>query len=155
MRYVLSILILAAPLWAQSTSQQPAPAQSASAPMRTEFRVQYVNGNNAYIDGGRDAGLSEGTALVLKQDPTKNSGGNTAIEPGILAKLKVVAIASASAVCEVEVSSRNVTPGDVLSLPDIEVSKLVEKNALGNTRQYPMVIREPSEQTQPAPSGTR
>lgn len=141
MRRLLSILMLSVPMWAQSTPQEPqVTAQSASAPMRTEFHVQYVNGNNAYIDGGREAGLQEGTALILKQDPTKASPGNTAIEPGIIAKLKVVAIASASAVCEVELSSRNIVSGDVLSLPDDEVSKLVEKSALGNTRQYPMVI---------------
>ena len=28
----------------------------------------------------------------------------------------------------------------MVSLPDAEVEQLVEKNALGNTRQYPMVI---------------
>ena len=150
MRHLPGILIVAAPVWAQTATQQTppvqsatpqaGPAQSAPAAMRTEFHVQYVNGNNAYIDGGRDAGLSEGTALVLKQDPTKTSAGNTAIELGIIAKLKVVAIASASAVCEVEASGRNVSPGDVLSLPDSEVSRMVEKDALGNTRQYPMVI---------------
>src|SRR5579863_6187011 len=141
MRRLLSILIFSVPMWAQSTPQEPqATEQSAPAQMRTEFRVQYVNGKNAYIDSGREAGLQEGTALVVKQDPTKTSAGNTAIEPGIIAKLKVVAVASASAVCEVESTSRDVIPGDVLSLPDSEVSKLVEKNALGNTRQYPMVI---------------
>lgn len=141
MRRLLTILTFAVPVWAQSAvQQQPQPPESAPAQMRTEFQVQYVNGNNAYIDGGRDAGLQEGTALVLKQNPTKDSAGNRPIEPGIIAKLKVVAIASASAVCEVELSGRNVIPGDVLSLPDAEVSKLVEKNALGNTRQFPAVI---------------
>ena len=139
----LSIMLMfAAPVWAvQSPPQQSQqPGLNSTTAIRTEFRVQYVNGNNAYVDGGRDAGLAEGTELVIKQDPTKSGAGNEAIEPGVIAKLKVVAIASASAVCEVEVSSRNVASGDVLSLPDTEVAKRVESDTLGNTRQYPMVV---------------
>jgi hypothetical protein len=102
----------------------------------------YVNGANAYIDGGRGSGLAEGTQLVLKQDPTKAATDktNAPIEPGIVAKLKVIAIASSSAVCEVVMSTRAIVPGDVISLPEEEVQKLVEKNTMGNTRQYPMVV---------------
>jgi|KBSMisStaDraftv2_1062788.scaffolds.fasta_scaffold15922_2 hypothetical protein len=141
MRQLSIMLILVAPVWAQNPvpqGQEQTPSSRAS--IRTDFRVQYVNGNNAYLDGGRDAGLAEGTELILKQDPTKSGPANEAIEPGVIAKLKVVAIASASAVCEIEVSSRNVTSGDVLSLPDTEVAKRVENDTLGNTRQYPMVV---------------
>jgi hypothetical protein len=95
-----------------------------------------------YIDGGRDAGLTEGTLLVVKQDPAKpaTEKTNAAIEPGVIARLKVVAVASTSAVCEVTATARDLAPGDMVSLPDSEVQKLVEKNTLGNTRQYPMVI---------------
>lgn len=117
-------------------------SQSAPARVRRNFHVRYVSGTDVYVDGGRDAGLSEGTALVLKQDPTKpaNDSMNPAIQPGITAKLTVVAVASTSAVCEVNKSARNVVPGDVVSLPDNEVEKLVEENALGSTRQYPIVV---------------
>jgi hypothetical protein len=116
--------------------------QSTPASVRRVFHVGYVNGPNVYIDGGRDAGLAEGTALVLKQDPTKpaNDPANASIEPGIVAKLTVVAVASTSAVCEVGKSARDIVPGDVVALPDNEVEKLVEENALGSTRQYPIVV---------------
>ena len=115
---------------------------TAAAPMRAEFHVRYINGTSVYIDAGRDAGLSEGTVLVLKQDPSKqiNDAQNAAIEPGVIAKLEVVAVASNSAVCEVKSSARDLAVGDTLSLPDAEVEKIVEKNTLGNTRKYPMVI---------------
>jgi hypothetical protein len=101
-----------------------------------------VNGTNVYIDGGRSAGLAEGTKLVLKQDPTKpeNDDRNAAIEPGVIAKLTVVSVASTSAVCELVVSKRELAVDDVVSLPDAEVEKLVEKNTVGNTRRYPMVV---------------
>jgi hypothetical protein len=121
---------------------QNASPQNEAAPIRRDFHIRYINDSNVYIDAGRDAGLAEGTKLVLKQDPTKvtASGTNAAIEPGIVATLTVVAVASTSAVCEVSAASRELAPGDVVSLPDSEVEKLVEKHDLGNTRQYPIVI---------------
>jgi hypothetical protein len=128
-------------------AQQPAPApapvvSTPTAPARTAFHVRYVNGTNVYIDGGRSAGLAEGTKLVLKQDPTKpeNDERNAAIEPGVIAKLTVVSVASTSAVCELVVSKRELAVDDVVSLSDAEVEKLVEKNTVGNTRRYPMVV---------------
>jgi hypothetical protein len=109
---------------------------------RSSFQIHYVNGSNVYIDGGRDVGLAEGTQLVLKQDPTKSAeeASNKALEPGVVAKLTVVSVASVSAVCEVNASSRDLVAGDVVSLPDAEVEKIAEKNSLGNTREYPMVV---------------
>jgi hypothetical protein len=125
----------------------PAPAQaaaapSAAAPLRTEFHVRYINGANVYIDGGRSAGLAEGTTLVLKQSFTGKDkvAANAALEPGIIAKLTVVSVASTSAVCEVQAKARDLVEGDVVTLPDSEVQKIVEKDTLGNTRKYPMVI---------------
>jgi len=79
--------------------QTPAP-QSETAPVRTEFHVRYISGSNVYIDAGRNAGLAEGSKLILKQDPKKpaEDPSNAALEPGIVAKLKVVSVASTSAV---------------------------------------------------------
>jgi hypothetical protein len=133
---------------AQATANNPATeAPSAdnptvAAPTRTDFHVRYISESNVYIDGGRNAGLAEGTKLVLKQDTGKSEldKTNTALEPGIIAKLTVVSVASTSAVCEVNATTRDIAVDDVLSMPDAEVEKLVEKNTLGNTRKYPMVI---------------
>jgi hypothetical protein len=110
--------------------------------MRTNFRVLYISGPNVYINGGRDAGLVEGTKLVLKQDPSqlpKETDG-APLEPGVVAKLTVVSVASGSAICEVNATARELAVDDVLSMPDAEVEKLIEKDALGSTRKYPMVI---------------
>ena len=123
-------------------AQDPAPSAPVASKMLTEFHVRYINGKNVYIDGGRNAGLAEGTKLVLKQDPTRQDKdtSNAALEPGVIARLSVVAVASTSAVCEVGVSMRDLAAGDAVSLPDAEVEKLVQKNTLGNTRQFPIVI---------------
>ena len=126
---------------AQVQAPNPAP-QSETAPVRTQFHVRYISGSNVYIDGGRNAGLAEGTTLILKQDPTKPAGdpSNAALQPGIVAKLKVVSVASTSAVCEVEAKARDIVDGDSVWLAEDEVAKLVQRDTLGNTRKYPMVV---------------
>jgi hypothetical protein len=143
MRFLLFSLLLAVPL--AGAAQQPgaeAAAPSQAAPMQTEFHVRYVSGPNVYIDAGRDAGLAEGTKIVLKQSPSRAStaGSDTPVEPGIVARLTVVSVASTSAVCQVDSSSRDLVVGDALSLPEAEVEKIVAKNALGNTRVFPMIV---------------
>src|SRR5580700_3967296 len=124
MRPVWFSLLLFATL--SSAAQQPgadAAAPSQAAPMRTEFHVRYVNGTDVYIDAGRDAGLAEGTQIVLKQSPSKVSDAvaDAPVEPGIVATLTVVSLASTSAVCQVNSSTRDLVVGDVLSLPETEM----------------------------------
>ena len=144
MRYAPpSLLLLAVLLFdVHPAHSQVEPAQTAPTPVRRDFHIRYVNNSNAYIDAGRDAGLAEGMKLVLKQDPTSTPapGAAAPLEAGVLAKLTIVAAASSSAVCEVNATSRELVPGDVVSLPDNEVEKMVEQRDLGSTRQYPIVI---------------
>jgi hypothetical protein len=115
---------------------------SETVPVRTEFHVRYINGTDVYIDGGRSAGLTEDESLIVKQDPTKaaDDASNAAIEQGVIARLKVISVASTSAVCEVIASKRDLTENDIISVPDSEVKKMVDRDALGNSRQYPMVV---------------
>ena len=137
------LLVGATAFAAQQPAQPPTEAQQVeAAPVKSDFHVRYVNGTNVYIDGGRSAGLAEGTKLVVKQDPAKpaNDVSNAAIEPGIIAKLTVISVASTSAVCEIDSKARELVADDMVSLPDTEVEKLIEKNTLGNTRKYPMVV---------------
>ena len=143
-RLVIPLVILAA---AVCISQEPAESptaapQSATAPVRTEFHVKFISGTNVYIDGGRNAGLTEGTKLILKQNPTKPAAdpSNIALQPGIVARLTVVSVASTSAVCEVEAAARPLAEGDSVWMADDDVAKLVQKDTLGNTRKYPMVV---------------
>src|SRR5579864_7192643 len=142
MRLLILSMLLVAPL--AGIAQQPGPdtpsAPSAAAPMRLEFHVKYVNGSNVYIDAGRNAGLEEGTKLVLKQAPANPDDNDAPVQPGVVAKLTVVSLASTSAVCQVDETTRDLVPGDVVSLPEAEVEQMVSRNAIGNTRVYPMVV---------------
>ena len=140
MKHLLLLLIVIVP--PVCAAQQAAPEPDAPAPIRSEFHVRYISGSNVYVDGGRNAGLAEGTELVLKQYPGKRGedGEGSAVEPGIVAHLTVVSVASSSAVCEIVSTTRALTTGDVVSLPEREVEKLVEKHTLGNTRIYPIIF---------------
>ncbi len=146
MRYslLLLLLVLAVPVCRAQEVDPSAPAAPppAAAPTRSDFQVKYVNGTDVYIDGGTSSGLAEGTELVLKQKTslTDQQAAGTMIEPGIVARLKVISVASTSAVCEVVATKRELAEGDVLSLPDTEIKKIVDRDAVGNSRHYPMTI---------------
>jgi hypothetical protein len=113
--------------------------------------VRYVSGSSVYLEGGRNAGLSEGTRLVIDAPATPTASDKSPepvgqdmspTEPAVVsvAELKVVAVAQTSAVCDVISSTRALAVGDVAMLPRQEVEKLVEKHALSNTRNYPAVV---------------
>jgi hypothetical protein len=145
MRYqLLILLVLATPFCrAQAVDASDAPATIPdSAQARTDFHIKYVSGTDVYIDGGTSSGLAEGTELILKQKTSLSDqeAAATSIEPGVAARLKVISVASTSAVCEVVASKHDLAKGDVLSLPDAEVKKIVDKDAVSNSRHYPMVI---------------
>ena len=140
---ILLLVLVAAVCRAQEPdASEPPAAPPSAAPTRTEFHVRYISGSNVYIDGGTSSGLVEGTQLILKQSTSLSDeeAAKTSLEPGIVARLKVVSVASTSAVCEVTATGRDLVENDVLSLPDDEVKKIIDKDALGNTRHYPMVI---------------
>jgi len=143
-RLVLPIVFLASTVAfpQEPVDSKPAASESVQAELHTVFHVRYISGTNVYIDGGRSAGLAEGTKLILKQDPKKPNGdpSNIALEPGIIAKLRVVSVASTSAICEIESKARDLVEGDAISMPEEEVAKLVQQDTLGNTRKYPMVV---------------
>lgn len=156
----ISVLVLVAACWAQE-------ATVANPGMRTTFRVRYVAEGVVYLDGGRSAGLAEGTALVIPgvpkpkpeaakpKDATSDTSGpaasastdtdtdaGSAAEPEVppVAQCKIVSLAETSAVCEVSSTTRTLVEGDQFSLPQQEVAELVEKRALSNTREYPAIV---------------
>lgn len=110
--------------------------------LRTRFRVKYVAADAVYLEGGRNAGLADGMRLIIRPsaaEATQSSASDaTALED--VAELKVVSVASTSAVCEVVSSRRAIVMGDLASLPADEAEALIQKRALGATRAYPAVI---------------
>ncbi|HSE50335.1 MAG TPA: hypothetical protein VLA96_14105 [Terriglobales bacterium] len=120
-------------------------AQSPEEPMRVRFRVRYVTGDAVYLEGGRNAGLSEGMKLVVKVSPSSAAPASASSdvpddEAPIVARLKVASVAATSAVCEIESATRQLVAGDFATLPRDEVEALVTRRTLSNTRQYPAVV---------------
>jgi hypothetical protein len=143
MRYhLLMLLILAAPACRAQEMDSSIPLPPAEVSTRTDFHVKYVSGTDVYIDGGTSSGLTEGTELILKQKTSLSDeeSAATSIEPGVIARLKVISVASTSAVCEVVATKRDLSKDDLVSLPDSEIKKIIDKDTVGNTRHYPMVI---------------
>jgi hypothetical protein len=142
--HLLMLLVLAAPICgAQALDTPAAPAAlSDAAPARTDFHIKYVSGTDVYIDGGTSSGLVEGSELILKQKTSLSDQDSaaTSLQPGVVARLKVISVASTSAVCELVETKRDLAKGDILSLPDAEVKKIVDKDTVSNSRHYPMVI---------------
>ena len=133
MRYCITTLLLAGAVVA---------AIAQDVELRTRFRVKYVAADAVYLEGGRNAGLDEGMKLVIRStsgDATASSGADNNV-PEDVAELKIISVASTSAVCEVVSSKRPVVVGDLALIPHDEAEALVQKRALGATRQYPAVI---------------
>ena len=108
MRPLLLSVLLASPLTMASLEQPGTDvAPSQATPIRTEFHVRYVNGNNVYIDAGRNAGLADGTQVVLKQSPSGTSSGGVDVAPsawgrkGLFVHLRLVRVLDGVAVLPV------------------------------------------------------
>lgn len=133
MRFCITALLLAGTVTA---------AVAQDVELRTRFRVKYVAADAVYLEGGRNAGLDEGMKLVIRStagNATASSGTDNNV-PEDVAELKIISVASTSAVCEVVSSKRPVVVGDLALIPQDEAEALEQKRALAATRQYPAVI---------------
>lgn len=103
---------------------------------RTLFRVKYVAEGSVYLDGGRNAGLSEGMKLTVSRDAGTPAGGS----PRVIAELEITAVAAASAACEVKNSREDVKPGDqvYLSTQDGEMIQAMKSAEAG--KKYAQVV---------------
>ena len=78
-------------------------APNANSAITPEFRVEFISGNTAYIDGGSNAGRRVGMKFDLRHaDP--NSGEKEQTQPTIGAA-RIVGIARTSAILELGTSN--------------------------------------------------
>lgn len=118
-----------------------------SSGQRLTFHVKYIAQDAVYLDGGRSAGLQEGQQLIVERAPAPPAAGPDAPAPspsGIIASLKVVAVAASSAVCEISNATEPVQVGDLARLPPQEVqaerAQQQEQQRITGGRAYPQVI---------------
>ena len=112
------------------------PAFAQDSRVQTKFRVKYVADGAVYLEGGREAGLAEGQRLTLQRDasddPAQESKGT--------AEIRIVSVASSSAVAEILSSNLDLRPGDSAYLSAEDVQKLQILRASKESRKYPQVI---------------
>jgi hypothetical protein len=123
-----------------SASDMTALAAVANPGMRTEFQIKYVDQDTAYLDGGRNSGLTEGMKLIVKNNKVTAGADGSSNPDEAVAELVVVGLAETSAVTEIHTPKRDVVPGDFAYLSSDALQALVQQHALGATRKYPAVI---------------
>ncbi len=103
---------------------------------RTVFRVKYVAAGGVYLDGGSDAGLSEGMKLTVKRPATEPKDG----PPRMVAELEITAVAATSAACAIRNSQEDVVPGDQAYLAPEAAETIRTSKASAGARQYTQVV---------------
>lgn len=102
--------------------------------MKVDFKVKYVAEDAIYIEGGKDAGLTQGMELTV----TRITAGAPA--PQSIAEVAVVSVSNTSAVCEIREKGTDIQRGDIALLSQADQEKIVDAHTLAPNRKYPEVI---------------
>lgn len=118
------------------TRLAPGVQPSSEQNLRVSFQVKYVADGAAYLSGGRGSGLAEGMTLVVR-DPGSTSADPATPQGPVIAELKIVSVADASAVAEVRNPKREVKPGDWADLFTDDSAKLGNRQSLAAAANSP------------------
>jgi len=113
--------------------------QQPNSDMHLAFRIKYVTQGAAYLEGGRNEGLSEGMKLLVRESGPSSGQATNAFGPAI-AELQVSSVALSSAVTEIHNPTREVKTGDWAYLSPEDTAALVAQRSLSATRRYPAVV---------------
>jgi hypothetical protein len=95
---------------------EPAPAQPHPLPTaRVTFKIKGIATDSVYIDGGSNSGLQVGMRLIVRDSGT-NSNQSAPNRDAFVAELRILAVASTSAVAEVREAKRTLRRGDLAVL---------------------------------------
>ncbi len=115
--------------------------QQANPDVHIAFRVKYVAEGVAYLEGGRNDGLSEGMKLEVKGlDPSEKPTASATADAQPVAELEVASVALSSAVGEIRNPTRTIKVGDWAYLSSEDTQALVAQRSLSATRKYPVVV---------------
>ena len=97
-----------------------------------QFKIKAVSADSVYIDGGSNAGMQQGMRLIVR-DSTSSADDADSSREGLVAELRVVAVATTSAVAEVHDAKRPLQRGDLAVLTRVDAENArnaITKNAL-------------------------
>jgi hypothetical protein len=92
------------------TSEIDASPEDCPAMVRSRFKIKFVSGTTAYIDGGSNSGLRAGMNLDIVSGPGKPVG--TPNSETTIGAARIIGVATTSAILEVGSSSGNLHGGD-------------------------------------------
>jgi len=116
-------------------------ASQANPNVRVAFKIKYVAEGVAYLEGGRNDGLSEGMKLEVKEiDPSEKATAAKSVDVQPIAELNVASVALSSAVSEIHNPTRPIKVGDWAYLSSEDTQALIAQRSLSATRKYPVVI---------------
>lgn len=78
---------------------------------RPGFMVKGIAADSVYIDGGSNSGLEKGMRLIVRESVPSSSDANPS-SGAVVAELRIIAVATSSAVAEVYEAKRKVKRGD-------------------------------------------
>jgi hypothetical protein len=124
-----------------SDAQNVAALQQANPDLQVAYRIKYVAEGVAYLEGGRNTGLSQGMKLNIKGlDPSSKPTAAKDEEAQVIAQLEVASVALSSAVGEIHDPTRPVAVGDWAYLTSEEIQTMIVQHSLSATRKYPVVV---------------
>ena len=101
-----------------------------------QFVVTYVAAETIYVDGGADEGLAEGMDLEV----TRLEPGRPLTEARFVGSVKVIAVASSSAVCSIVSNDLGIAKGDLAALSTADAETVAHLMTSKNSRSYAQII---------------
>jgi hypothetical protein len=91
---------------------------------RRRFKVKYIAGRTVYIDGGSNSGLRVGMKLDIRGSQSPSNEGGVGNRDDLVASVRVIGVATTSAITEVGSEDREIQSGDPAELApkDAEVA---------------------------------
>lgn len=118
--------------WAQAQTDAPAPPPE----RRTVFSVRYIAQGAVYIDAGSNEGIVPGMIVEI----SRRGAGAAAIDRQRVATTVVTAVATASAVCEIQSKALDPATGDDASLSSADEMTRVRTDVNQGRRHYLQVL---------------
>lgn len=102
----------------------------------TEFEVRYVATGAVYLSGGREEGLQEGFHLTVR----RRTPGEPTLSAKMVARIIVSAVASHSAVCEIESAEMEPQSGDIAQVASADLESIQALRQSSTARRYAQVV---------------
>jgi len=128
----LGVALLAMAAWAQTPADGTAPPPV----RRTVFSVRYVAQGAVYIDAGSAEGIVAGMIVEI----TRHQPGAALVDRQTVATAVVTAVATASAVCELQVKTLDPVKGDEARLSAADEMNRVRTDVNQGRRHYLQVL---------------